>query len=481
MPKMDINFAAKSDLTSDQTSVSKDNCYIANGYSIPSQNSVEKRPGISEGLTLGAGPTVSGLFWWAQKQKAVAVNFKFLYIISNLAGSLSATNLTTSSLIDGYSRPTFALADISGTTNLFVATGGRIGYTDGTTAFQYIADADCPTKVSHIAAIDGYLLAAESNSNRWWRSVVGDPTNWVATDYLTGSGDPDYIQALHVRSREVYIFGKKSVEIWENTGGSVAPFERVSGGFIESGAIAPYSIVSLDNNFVWLDDKRRVVQFNGRTVESISSSNAFDKKIQELSDVSDCYAESLDINGQSFLIFHFPVGNKTYVYNRKADDWHIWDKWNPANAIPDRWMINCSLFCPDWGIYLGGSIYGGLLYKISASSYTDNGAPIRFEILTGNKDHDALREKRSDELRFRVRRGDISSSSPAQMHVRWRDNNRSSWSNGRFISLGASGETDIIRRIQRSGTYRTRQWSFMTSDAVPVAISAGEEDITILR
>lgn len=474
---MDINISAKSIQNSDGVEVRDANIQITNGYTTETDG-VSKRPGLSLAKSLGNSRPVTSLFWWPHKPFCIASLGPYLYRL-DYGGSLTATELTGSAYLLNGPRPTYAVAELSNVVTLFAANGGKIGYTDGTTAYAEIADADAPTQVTHVAYLDFYLLANSLNSNRWYFSDVRAPGTWSSLSYKEASSDPDVIQALHVMNREIYLFGKKSIEVWQNTG-STFTFERVDGGFIESGLLAPYSVISQENNFTWLDSNRRVVQFDGRSVTPISKSNSFAKKIQALGNISDCYGESLEIAGQSFLVFHFPSANATYVYNRTSDDWAVWDKWNSETATSDRWMSNCTTFCPDWNLHLAGDKSNGNIYFVSPDYVNDDSTPIRFEILTGHLDHSTLRTKRSDELRFRARRGYNGASNPF-MHVKWKDNNRTGWSNGRQISLGSSGETDIVRRIQRSGTYRTRQWSFSTTANVPVSISAVEEDITVMR
>ena len=59
--------------------------------------------------------------------------------------------------------------------------------------------------------------------------------------------------------------------------------------------------------------------------------------------------------------------------------------------------------------------------------------------------------------------------------VRWQDNRSERWSKQKMISLGKQGETNLIRKLQPMGTYRSRQFEFVLTDAVAAVISSIED------
>jgi hypothetical protein len=61
--------------------------------------------------------------------------------------------------------------------------------------------------------------------------------------------------------------------------------------------------------------------------------------------------------------------------------------------------------------------------------------------------------------------------------IRWRDNGRQEWSNYREIALGEIGETDMVRRIQGLGQYKTRQYEFVCSSNGPLTIAGIEAKV----
>jgi hypothetical protein len=63
--------------------------------------------------------------------------------------------------------------------------------------------------------------------------------------------------------------------------------------------------------------------------------------------------------------------------------------------------------------------------------------------------------------------------------VRWRDDNKD-WSREVRIDLGDIGQTEVVRRLNITGMFRTRQYEVTCSEGVAVVFCAAEEDIDIM-
>src|SRR5690606_37699972 len=103
----------------------------------------------------------------------------------------------------------------------------------------------------------------------------------------------------------------------------------------------------------------------------------------------------------------------------------------------NRWTVNCTLFAPAWGLWLGGSRFDSKIYSISPTYHTDDGIEIRLRRLTGHLGFGAGGRKRSlGDLTLRLKRGEGGTGTPKLM-VRWNDDNKR-WSNIREVILGDS-------------------------------------------
>lgn len=63
--------------------------------------------------------------------------------------------------------------------------------------------------------------------------------------------------------------------------------------------------------------------------------------------------------------------------------------------------------------------------------------------------------------------------------IRWRDEGKPNWSNYREISLGNSGQTEIIKKLRGLGRYRTRQYELVCTSKFPMTIALIEEFVKL--
>lgn len=455
----------------DEVELSDGNFSLIDGYRSDLGGTVG-RPGSRSVASIDFSSTrpVAGLFWWSEQNKVIVVSDGRVSVLSYNNGVVTATG-TTTRLFDPEISPTFATDG----PRCFIAAGGPLVYIEANGIPVRVADIDAPTDVTHVVYIDGYILCNNRNTNRFHFSQVNSSLSWSALDFASAAGSPDIITAIHVYNREVYLFGRRSVEIWENDGQT--PFSRVPGGFIEAGCSAPYSIVLSEGRFYWLDQHRRFVSFNGKETSRLP--DPFDCDLQNIGDITDCRAMRIPYERNTFFVLTFPKANVSHVYNENVQEWYRWGKWNPESATYDRWVGNCYCYADLWGMHLIGRGDKEVVAKFCKTYEDDDGDVIRLARVTGSIDYGTLNRKRSNQFRIRCRRGDGLSSRLPKLLVRFCDDGV--WKQPREISLGAIGDTDIVARIFRTGIFKTRKYEFVASDPVRIVFTGAEEDIEVLR
>jgi hypothetical protein len=473
MPTVKIPFFNGQYRNVENVALSDKNHRLVDGY-VDEEGYINRRPGLETVYsgwygTTPSGVDVTGLFWWDYKGYLVAVrngDVRKLTYPAYVDSALSGATLPTS-------RPAVFAEDYNG--DLYMAAGGQIVSTDGATT-SYIADADAPTLVSHIAFIDSYLVANSVGTNKFYFSSPNAPTTWSALSYFSATGSSDNVDALRVFNNELLLFGKKTTEIWETD--ETNSFRAIPGGVLTTGCIAPYSIIEEDNSLVWLNDKKRIVRFSGRGFETLST--PFDKDLDSISDVSDCIGTRIQIGGCDFLIFNFRTASRCFVLNATSDTWSEWGYWNSQLASYEPFLGYSYTFIPTYGVHLWGSRNTAKVFEMSESEDEDDGDSIRMALLSGHVDHGTTKTKRNDKLRVRMNRGgDTGETDPVVMY-RWKDDNRG-WSNEHQLPLGNSGDTNIVVERHRLGSYRTRQWEFSVTNKGRICFGGVEEDITVLR
>ena len=335
-----------------------------------------------------------------------------------------------------------------------------------------------PTSCGSIAYLDSYCLVNNIGSNRFNFSNVGDVYTWSASDLASAAGYEDNLTRLVVLNRRIYLFGRQSIEIWENDG--VTPFSRVSGGFIEGGTVAPFSVVVANQSVYWFDATRRFATFSGSDVAYLES--PFDKELANLPYVADAQGYTCIINGNPLVIWDFPSAQKTYALKLRGEQvvWSQLGFWNGDTYMGSS--VTGWLSVPEVGLTLCYDKGGSTIYALSQTSRTDGvkGGALRVARVTGHLDFGTQRRKLSNEIRLRIKRGRGSSTSTPKATLRWRDNGEGPWTGSREIDLGRQGERELTVRLPRMGVFRTRQFEFSVTDDVPVNVVSAEMDLDVL-
>lgn len=433
--------------------------------------SLSSRPGLS---LLKTAATVSaafdGMIWIDSWQKLLAVSggtllsFDTAYAEVNSAGQGINTG----------TRPTFAFDG----TYVFVANGGKIMYWDGIygNPSLFLADADAPSNyVTHIFIIDGYLIANDYTSGTWKFAETGSPLSWNALDFASAEGVPDDIISGLAFRGEAYFFGRESLEIWEDDGQT--PFARVNGALFDTGCIAPYSPIALDNEVMWLSDDRRFVKFAGAGVEKISTQ--YDRDLAQMAVVDDCTSDRYDILGKTLIVFQFPSEQRTIVYNMTDGNWGEFGFWNAAGGFHEAFLGSCHAFIPETGVHIVGSRKTAKLYSMTEDAFTDDGTQIKMLTRSGHINYGTNKRKRNENISIRVKRGYVTDTTEPVATLRFRDDN-GEWSQEIQFSLGLMGDYFSTVRLQRLGMYVTRQLEFACTDPVGFVFSEAKEELTAM-
>jgi hypothetical protein len=301
--------------------------------------------------------------------------------------------------------------------------------------------------------------------------------NWRAQDIATAESKPDAILNMIVTKDGIVFFGRKSVEFWVNDGTS--PFSRVRGMTMDRGCGAAYSVVTYGDEWFWLDDQRLVVRATpGQGVQEVS--NPFRKEFQNLISVVDGNAHVMAVDGWPLYVLTFPIANRTFVYNILQNDWSEWGFWDTDTAQYRRFIGNSYAFAKRWGFHIVGDFQTGKLYKLSRSTFNDNGSAIRSVRRTGFVTQGTSHWKRCNKIVLRLKRSTANSNVAApKMWVRWREK-AGKWSNLHPVSLGRVGEHDVLVQMTQLGRYQARQWEFVHSDNSDWILAEGKEYVEVL-
>lgn len=481
MPTLPLPLFTRSYRNADETVLTDDAAVQYNGF-IDELGGLNIRPGEVRNKTV-SGP-VTGLYFWPDKNLVISFSNGYIYIDTIVSGFLSQQTLVASASLNTGKIVSFA----NNGTYVFMAAGGVINYITEAGVLAQITDADAPSTVTHIAYLDGYILAIDGTTGKFYWADVNAPTSWSALSFASAEANPDITQALHVVRRQIYLFGTTTLEVWENDGQT--PFSRISGGAIEIGCGAKYSIVRRDDSLMWLTHTRQFARVDGTGVKFISS--RYDKEIMNFTTVSDCVGGFVHHDGQEYCIFTFPTENRTLVYNPNIDDWSEWGSWDSTYMNWDAYSFNAITRDIVSGTTFIGKANTKVITHLSSSSTEDvvtsligaiDERPFKFLRRTGWISNGTNKTKRVEELSFRARRGasDVGDNSVKTLMLRYRNDGSSQWSNIKEIDLGSPGQTEHQISLKRLGVYKSRQWEISVTDNSLLSFAQAEIDFTVLR
>lgn len=299
---------------------------------------------------------------------------------------LDATNLAAPVSIGRYAPGVTPVLMFQNGNQLFVGASG-LGYLQNGLSLTQVVTCAYP------GYLDTYFIAQQPNSNQFNISAPLDGTSWDPLDFASKEGAADRLVATFADHEELWLIGARTTEVWYDSGAATFPFQRIQGAFVEQGAVAPYSVVKLDNSLFFLGGDDRGVgivwRMNGYLPVRVST-HAVEVQWQEYSDISDAIAYAYQEGGHSFYVLNFPTGNATWVYDCATNLWHrrgFWDA-NAGQYDADvAWYhayLKGSGFASGVGLHVVGdhrtnSNGSANIYQQSIDFYDENGGPLRWQ------------------------------------------------------------------------------------------------------
>jgi hypothetical protein len=355
-------------------------------------------------------------------------------------------------------------------TQIAIADGSAMYcYTIATHAFATVTSNlfDNPVDVTYQ---DGYGVACFRDSQRYQISALGDFTVWNALDFASAESNPDGLLRVISDHGELVLAGDQTVEFAGNTGGQDFPFSSFKSSTLQFGLAAPWSLVQYNDSLAGLFKNRmgqvQVMVMRGHAVAPISSQEV-DHLINDYEAVADATAFSYMLGGHPMYQINFPTAGKSWLYDASTQLWS-----------PLEYGLNGARHRAEIQVDLLNRTYvtdheNGNIYRLTASAYTDNGAPIARELVGRHLSRD-FKPVAVSRLEVDMESGvglvaGQGANPRAALSVS-KDNGRT-WGNDIVASMGAIGEyaTRIVWR--RLGSSRDWLFKIRITDPAKVAIT----------
>lgn len=337
------------------------NFYPARNKEGKTQVALLGTPGLSLFATVGS--PVRGL--WAGDDRLFAVGSNTLYEIA------SDGTPTTEGTLNSSPLP----VEICGNGNsLLIVSGQEAFLANGAGSVSKVNDLDSA------CYLDGYFVGLEKDTNNIVLSGINNGATWNAADTQARFGVLDRMLRVFSHKGQLWLFGKKTTEVWYNAGNADYPFERVQGSTMSVGLSAKYSVAQVDDSLYWVSSDEHgvgvVYRSQGYSPKRVSNP-AIEYLIKTYRDSTseEITGYGYQEDGHSFYVLNFPISNVTLVYDITEDLWHERLTW--SSSAWHQWHGG-SFHCFTFNRHLVACIgYGGKIYTQSLGTYGDEGGVIR--------------------------------------------------------------------------------------------------------
>ena len=121
-----------------------------------------------------------------------------------------------------------------------------------------------------VAYMDGYFIFNRSGTGQFFISKLYS-TELNPLDWATGESAPDDTVGVIVASRQLWIMGEKSTEVWYDSGDPLFPFTRISGAVVDIGCRKFTTMATILNSVFFVGNDLKVYMTNGYTPQIIST------------------------------------------------------------------------------------------------------------------------------------------------------------------------------------------------------------------
>jgi hypothetical protein len=188
---------------------------ISNSYLKPAEGMVAEAVGL--GVDRG-GINYDGICYRASGSKLITVGAdNVVTVLGDIGGST----------FDQHVRFDYSFDQLA------IASNGNLFYWDGATLTQ-VTDVDLGTVVDMVW-VDGYFMTTDGEF--LVVTELNDPTQVNPLKYGASEIDPDPVVALLKLRNEVHALNRYTIEVFDNVGGDLFPFQRIPGAQIAKGCV----------------------------------------------------------------------------------------------------------------------------------------------------------------------------------------------------------------------------------------------------
>jgi hypothetical protein len=327
-------------------------------------------PGLTSLVGFGTFFTV-----YAMKKMGVYLYAVVGNVLYQINDALVATAVGTLTTAPGKVR----LSSNGTQLTILTSVGSAWTYTPSTDTFAQITDGDYQL-ASDVTFIDGYTVFSVQGSDQFFYSDQFDSTAYDALDFQTAEWEPDKLIGIRKVAGELWAFGERTIEIYQNTGGELL-FGRINGASMNVGCLVRDSISIIDNTVFWLGDDRFIYAASGYQYKKISNF-AIDQEIEgyTINDLEQAISFSYEWQGHKFYVITFPSKNRSFQFDIMTGLWAERESTENGSNTIIRWRANCF---ETFGRYrVVGDYKTGKLFYMDDTNFTEGEEEMFADIVT---------------------------------------------------------------------------------------------------
>lgn len=297
-----------------------------------------------------------------------------------------------------------------------------------------------------------------------------------AAGFVTAEARSDIIVSCAENTNDIFLFGTTSLQLFSpDSSTTFAPSITR-----EIGCLAPYSPVKVDDKYVWLDHRTRVIASDGRQWDDIGK--PIQATLLALTTPSDCYAYRYVESIADCVCLRFEASGKTLVL-QEGIGWGQWALYDAASDTFSQFPVLSHHLRWDGGLNVVG-LSDGTIRTLSLNNTTDinldgTTSPIVSYSTTGFLDRGTDNYKTTESVRLVMKRT-AALSAGVSAYLDYRDTLADEWET-REIDLGVNdGDFNpVIEFRSIGGPYRRRQWRFRWTNAAGLFLVRVVENFVI--
>ena len=197
---------------------------------------------------------------------------------------------------------------------LAIASSGSLFYFSNNTLTK-VTDPDLGTVID-VVWVDGFFMTTDGAS--LVVTELNDPFAVNPLKYGSSEADPDPVNGLLKIRGEVYAINRHTIEIFDNIGGDLFPFQRIEGAQIQKGSLGTYCACELADGIAFLGSGRYeapAIYIGANAAATKISTREVDQILSTYTEaqLSESVLEKRIDKGHQHLMVHLP--DRTIVYD----------------------------------------------------------------------------------------------------------------------------------------------------------------------